>query len=248
MGVSPELPTRHPPIGRISQPPPNHHRPPAQQIRAIMGGVGGDRREDGDRVVRLATSIRRNPYGVQNDHTAGQMVARISQNRYSAHCGGRNKLARKRITESHFCVPIRRFRLHIARPPRCGGVFLIIQAEDLPARTCPAVSSTIAFTLGGNTAVDIDGLLPGRVSKSNDTALASAKPCATTREKSAGRGRDRNAIGDFTRWASVGPPSVENSINFANSRYAVRCGGSSTDLSVCERAPKSPTDNSTHVY
>ena len=56
-------------------------------------------------------------------------------------------------------------------------------------------------------------------------------------------GRDREALGDFARWASVDPPSVENGINSANVFYAVRCGGRSTDPFACERTPKSPFNN-----
>ena len=119
-----------------------------------------------------------------------------------------------------------------------------MRAEGLPARTFPAVSSNIALILGTMPKVDIDGCLLGSSENAKDWATESAKLCSSMCRNFTDPGTDKTALVNFTTWASVDPPSVENGINFANVCYAVRCGGRSADLFLCARTPKSPSNNS----
>lgn len=89
-----------------------------------------------------------------------------------------------------------------------------------------------------------DGFLLDRSDIAKDCATESAKLCSAMRTNFTDAGRDKTVLVDLTRWASVDPPSIGNGINFANVRYAVRCGGRSADRLHRARAPKSQPGNS----
>ena len=154
--------------------------------------------------------------GAKNWLLVAQLFAIISRNRLRAHFGEAvyeyengswNPISPSSYGALDYIPPALR---------AAEGIFLTTHGEGLPARTFQAASSKIALILGTTDKVDIDGYLLDRSANAKDWATESAKMCCAMCKNFTDPGSDKAALGDFARWASTEPPSVENGINPPN--------------------------------